>query len=171
MKQTKIVCSISDFRCDIDFLRKLFFAGMNVVRMNTAHAPAEGIKKLQKTHVLFRNTQHYLQIQRGPEIRTTSVANPIPYKTGEIIKIFGRPDIESTHDIINVSYKDIANDVKVGAHLLFDDGAIDMEVIEIDGPMLIAKVMNDGILGARKSVNVPGVHIDLPALTEKILQT
>ena len=51
--------------------------------------------------------------------------------------------------------KNIANDVKVGAHLLFDDGAIDMEVIEIDGPMLIAKVMNDGILGARKSVNVP----------------
>ena len=167
MKQTKIVCSISDFRCDIDFLRKLFFAGMNVVRMNTAHAPAEGIKKIVENTRAVSQHIALLIDTKGPEIRTTSVANPIPYKTGEIIKIFGRPDIESTHDIINVSYKDIANDVKVGAHLLFDDGAIDMEVIEIDGPMLIAKVMNDGILGARKSVNVPGIHIDLPALTEK----
>lgn len=50
MKQTKIVCSISDFRCDVDFLRKLFFAGMNVVRMNTAHASAEGIKKNCRKH-------------------------------------------------------------------------------------------------------------------------
>ena len=167
MKQTKIVCSISDFRCDIDFLRKLFFAGMNVVRMNTAHAPAEGIKKIVENTRAVSPHIALLIDTKGPEIRTTSVANPIPYKTGEIIKIFGRPDVETTHDIINVSYKDIANDVKVGAHLLFDDGAIDMEIIEIDGPMLIAKVMNDGILGARKSVNVPGVHIDLPALTEK----
>ena len=83
------------------------------------------------------------------------------------MKVFGRPDIESTHDIVNLSYKDIANDVKVGDHLLFDDGALDMEIIESVGPMLVAKVMNDGELGSRKSVNVPGAHIDLPALTEK----
>ena len=83
------------------------------------------------------------------------------------MKVFGRPDIESTHDIVNLSYKDIVNDVKVGDHLLFDDGALDMEIIESVGPMLVAKVMNDGELGSRKSVNVPGAHIDLPALTEK----
>lgn len=129
MKQTKIVCSISDFRCDIDFLRKLFFAGMNVVRMNTAHAPAEGIKKIVENTRAVSQHIALLIDTKGPEIRTTSVANPIPYKTGEIIKIFGRPDIETTHDIINVSYKDIANDVKVGAHLLFDDGAIDRKSV------------------------------------------
>lgn len=167
MKQTKIVCSISDFRCEVDFLRKLFFSGMNVVRMNTAHASEEGIRKIVENTRAVSPHIALLIDTKGPEIRTTSVAEPITYKTGDIVKVFGRPDIESTHDIVNLSYKDIANDVKVGDHLLFDDGALDMEIIEIVGPMLVAKVMNDGELGSRKSVNVPGAHIDLPALTEK----
>ena len=167
MKQTKIVCSISDFRCEVDFLRKLFFSGMNVVRMNTAHASEEGIRKIvENTRAVSPHIALLIET-KGPEIRTTRVAEPIKYKTGDIVKVFGRPDIESTHDIVNLSYKDIANDVKVGDHLLFDDGALDMEIIEIVGPMLVAKVMNDGELGSRKSVNVPGAHIDLPALTEK----
>lgn len=167
MKQTKIVCSISDFRCEVDFLRKLFFSGMNVVRMNTAHASEEGIRKIVENTRAVSPHIALLIDTKGPEIRITSVAEPIKYKTGDIVKVFGRPDIESTHDIVNLSYKDIANDVKVGDHLLFDDGALDMEIIEIVGPMLVAKVMNDGELGSRKSVNVPGAHIDLPALTEK----
>lgn len=167
MKQTKIVCSISDFRCEVDFLRKLFFSGMNVVRMNTAHASEEGIRKVVENTRAVSSRIALLIDTKGPEIRTTNVAEPIKYKTGDIVKVFGRPDIESTHDIVNLSYKDIANDVKVGDHLLFDDGALDMEIIESVGPMLVAKVMNDGELGSRKSVNVPGAHIDLPALTEK----
>ena len=83
------------------------------------------------------------------------------------MKIFGRPEIDSSHDIINVSYLDIAKDVKVGDDMLFDDGELDMKVIECDGPMVVAQVQNDGVLGSHKSVNIPGEHIDLPALTEK----
>ena len=167
MKQTKMVCSISDFRCDVDFLRKLFFSGMNVVRINTAHAPEEGIRKIVKNTRAVSPHIALLIDTKGPEIRTTSVGEPIKYKMGDIVKVFGRPDVESTHDIVNLSYKNIASDVKEGDHLLFDDGAIDMEIIESAGPMLVAKVTNDGELGSRKSVNVPGAHIDLPALTEK----
>ena len=83
------------------------------------------------------------------------------------MKIFGRPEMDCTHDIINVSYRDIAKDVKVGDDMLFDDGELDMKVIECDGPMVVAQVQNDGVLGSHKSVNIPGEHIDLPALTEK----
>ena len=167
MKQTKIVASISDRRCDVDFIRKLFFAGMNVVRMNTAHATPEGIK------TIIRNTRAVsphiaLMIDtKGPEVRTTNVTEPISFKTGDVVKIFGRPEMDSTHDIVNVSYKDITKDVKVGDHMLFDDGEIDMEVIENVGPMLVAQVQNDGLLGAHKSVNVPREHIALPAITPK----
>ena len=167
MKQTKIVCSISDRRCDVDFLRKLFFSGMNVVRMNTAHASPEGIREI------IRNTravsQHLALLidTKGPEVRTTAIADPIHYKVGDMVKVFGRPDVESTKDIVNVSYPDFARDVKVGDHILFDDGALDMLVIESVGPMLVAQVQNEGDLGSRKSVNVPGEHIELPALTEK----
>ena len=167
MKQTKIVCSISDRHCDVDFLRKLFFAGMNVVRMNTAHATREGMENIIKN---VREVSPHIGIlidTKGPEVRTTNVAEPIKYKTGDIVKVFGRPEMDSSHDIVNVSYADIAKDVKVGDDILFDDGALDMKVIENIGPMLVAQVQNDGELGAHKSVNVPGEHIDLPALTEK----
>ena len=167
MKQTKIVCSISDRHCDVDFLRKLFFAGMNVVRMNTAHATREGMENIIKN---VREVSPHIGIlidTKGPEVRTTNVAEPIKYKTGDIVKVFGRPEMDSLHDTVNVSYADIAIDVKVGDDILFDDGALDMKVIENIGPMLVAQVQNDGELGAHKSVNVPGEHIDLPALTEK----
>lgn len=167
MKKTKIVCSISDRRCEVDFLRKLFFAGMNVVRMNTAHATPDGIR------TIIRNTREVsphlalLIDTKGPEVRTTNVEQPITYKRGDVVKIFGRPEMDTTHDIVNVSYADFTKCVGKGAHILFDDGLLDMLVMEQVGPMLVAQVQNDGVLGAHKSVNVPGVHIDLPALTEK----
>lgn len=167
MKKTKIVCSISDRRCEVDFLRKLFFAGMNVVRMNTAHATPDGIR------TIIRNTREVsphlalLIDTKGPEVRTTNVEHPITYKKGDVVKIFGRPEMDTTHDIVNVSYADFTKCVGKGAHILFDDGLLDMLVMEQVGPMLVAQVQNDGVLGAHKSVNVPGVHIDLPALTEK----
>ena len=83
------------------------------------------------------------------------------------MKIFGRPEMDSEHDILNVSYENLAQDLQIGNSILFDDGVIAMKVIGINGPAVIAQVQNDGVLGARKSVNVPGVHIELPALTEK----
>ncbi|MCR5152318.1 MAG: pyruvate kinase [Prevotella sp.] len=167
MKQTKIVCSISDRRCSQDFIRQLFFAGMNVVRMNTAHATEEGIREIVNNVRAVSPHIGILIDTKGPEVRTTGCDAPIDYKAGEVIKIFGRPDVTTIHDIINVSYSDFANDVKIGDHVLFDDGALDMEVIGINGPMVIAQVKNDGALGSHKSVNVPGEHIDLPAITEK----
>ena len=167
MKQTKIVASISDRRCDVEFLRKLFFAGMNVVRMNTAHATPDGIRNIIKN---VRTVSPHLALMidtKGPEVRTTGCAEPIEYKTGDVVKIFGRPGMDSSHDIVNVSYIDFAKDVKVGDHVLFDDGELDMLVYEKDGDSLCVEVQNDGKLGSKKSVNVPGEHIDLPALTEK----
>ena len=167
MKQTKIVCSVSALRCDEEFIRKLFLAGMNVVRMNTAHATPEGIKKIIRNVRAVSPHIGILIDTKGPEVRTTGTPQPIHYKTGDMVKIFGRPEMDTSKDIINVSYPDITKDVKEGDDLLLDDGAIDMKVVENTGPMLVAQVQNDGTLGSHKSVNVPGEHIDLPALTEK----
>ena len=170
MKQTKIVASISDRRGDVDFIRQLFFAGMNVVRMNTAHPTPDGIRTIIKN---VRTVSPHIALMidtKGPEVRTTGVDQPIEYKTGDVVKIFGRPDMDSCHDIVNLSYSDIAKDVKVGDDILFDDGELDMKVMDIEGPTIVAQVQNDGVLGAHKSVNVPGEHIALPALTEKDYQ-
>ena len=167
MKQTKIVASISDRRCDTDFIRQLFNAGMNVVRMNTAHASREGIINIIRN---VREVSRHIGIlidTKGPEVRTTGCDAPIDYKTGDVVKIFGRPEMDTTHDMINLSYPNFAADIHEGCHILFDDGALDMKVIGINGPQVIAQVMNDGQLGSHKSVNVPGVHIALPPLTDK----
>lgn len=167
MKQTKIVCSISDRRCDVDFIRGLFNAGMNVVRMNTAHATPDGIRSIIRNTRAVSPHIGILIDTKGPEVRTTDVESPIEYKTGDVVRMFGRPEMNTTHDIINVSFPDFAKDVKVGDIILFDDGAIGMKVMGIEGPAVYVEVQNDGVLGAHKSVNVPGEHIDLPALTEK----
>ena len=167
MKQTKIVASVSDLRCDVEFIRQLHKAGVNVIRMNTAHATPDGLRQIIRN---TREVSRHLAIlidTKGPEIRTTSTPAPIDYKTGEKIAIVGSPAQDTTHDVICLSYADICNDVKVGDQILFDDGELCMQVIENSGSELAVIVMNDGKLGSHKSVNVPGVHIDLPALTEK----
>ena len=170
MKQTKIVASISDRRCSVDFIRQLFDAGMNVVRMNTAHASAEGMWTIVNN---VREVSHHIGIlidTKGPEIRTTGCESPIHYNTGDVVKIFGRPEMDTEHDIINLSYRNFAQDIHIGDDILFDDGALAMKVLDINGPAVIAQVQNEGNLGSHKSVNLPGIHIDLPALTEKDIQ-
>ena len=100
MKQTKVVASISDRRCDTEFIRALFNAGMKVVRMNTAHASEEGIRQIVKN---VREVSHHIGIlidTKGPEVRTTACDEPIQYNTGDVVKIFGRPEMETSHDII-----------------------------------------------------------------------
>lgn len=167
MKQTKIVASVSDRRCSQEFIRDLFNAGMNIVRMNTAHASEDGIREIINN---VRSVSHHIGIlidTKGPEVRTTSCEQSISYKIGDVVKIFGRPEMNTEHDIINLTYVNFADDIHIGDNILFDDGALCMKVIGINGPAVIAQVQNDGVLGSRKSVNVPGVHIDLPALTDK----
>ena len=167
MKQTKIVASISDRRCDTGFIRELFDAGMNVVRMNTAHASADGIRTIiSNTRAVSRHIGILIDT-KGPEVRSTGNDEPIQYRIGEKVRIYGNPDKDTTHDEVNLSYPNIAEDVNVGDDILFDDGELDMKVVGKEGNCLIVEVQNDGKLGSHKSVNVPGAHIDLPALTEK----
>lgn len=167
MKQTKIVASVSDLRCDVEFIQNLYDAGVNVIRMNTAHATPDGLRTIIKN---VRAVSPHLGIlidTKGPEVRTTGNDGPITYKEGEEVTIIGNPNQDTTHDVICLSYPDICKDVKVGDDILFDDGELDMKVVENDGQKLTVVLTNDGVLGSHKSVNVPGEHIDLPALTEK----
>lgn len=167
MKQTKIVASISDRRCSVEFIRELYQAGVNVIRMNTAHASEEGIKEIIRNVRAVSKHLGILIDTKGPEVRTTGTPEPIPYVAGEKVVICGNPAEDTTHDVINLSYPNIAQDVKVGQHVLFDDGELDMLVTDIKDGKLCVEVQNDGSLGSHKSVNVPGAHIDLPAITEK----
>lgn len=167
LKQTKIVASISDRRCDVDFIKQLFEAGMNVVRMNTAHASREGFEALIANVRTVSNRIAILMDTKGPEVRTTANAEPIPYKIGEKVKIVGNPELETTRECIAVSYANFVHDLNIGGTILIDDGDLELEVIDKTADYLLCEVKNEATLGSRKSVNVPGVRINLPSLTEK----
>ncbi|MBP8777670.1 MAG: pyruvate kinase [Bacteroidaceae bacterium] len=167
MKRTKIVASVSDRRCEVDFLKELYAAGMNVVRMNTAHATPEGLCKIIENVRAVSSQIGILIDTKGPEVRTTTCEGDLVYITGERVKMIGNPDGITTHDLICASYPLFVKDVPMSSHVLFDDGELDFEVIEKTDEYLLLEAKNDGKLGARKSVNVPGVRINLPALTEK----
>ena len=168
LKKTKIVASISDLRCDVDFIRDLFNAGMNVVRMNTAHASREGFEQLIANVREVSNRIGILMDTKGPEVRTTKNAeDTTEYKTGDRVKIIGNPEKETVRGCIYVTYPNFVNDLSVGAKILIDDGDLELRVTDKDEEALYCEVCNDATLASRKSVNVPGVRINLPSLTEK----
>jgi len=166
-KQTKILATISDLRCDEEFLRSLLDAGMNGVRMNTAHQSLEDTLRIVKSVRGLSNKIPLVLDTKGPEIRTTKKSEDILVKTGETVLIKGDPTTESKRSLVCVTYKDFAKDVPIGQRVLVDDGAVSMIVEKKDGDILVCKVENDGPIGGKKSVNVPGVHIKLPSLSEK----
>ena len=171
LKKTKIVASISDLRCDEDFIRELFEAGMNVVRMNTAHANREGFEKLIANVRKVSNRIAILMDTKGPEVRTTDLIDgePIPFHTGERVAVTGDPTRKTSHDCIAVSYPHFVHDLQIGETILIDDGDLELAVVEKDeaANKLVCEVRNEATLGNHKSVNVPGVRINLPSLTEK----
>ena len=166
-KHTKIVASISDRKCDVDFLRKLYDAGMNVVRMNTAHASRDGFENIINNVRTVSNKIAILMDTKGPEVRTTTSAEPIPFSIGDKVRVIGDPTRETTRECIAVSYPEFVKDMKIGGEILIDDGDLDLKVIDKDEDYLVCMVQNEAVLGSRKSVNVPGVRINLPSLTEK----
>lgn len=166
-KQTKIVATISDKRCEVPFLQKLYDAGMNVVRLNSAHLNEEGFLKIINNVREVSEEIAILVDTKGPEIRTTVAESPIELFTGDEIKIVGNPSGVSSRETIYISYSNIADEMHIGDDILIDDGEVDLKVIEINNDHLVCKVMNDGVVGSRKSVNIPDVRINLPAITER----
>ncbi|HCC69684.1 MAG TPA: pyruvate kinase [Bacteroidales bacterium] len=166
-KRTKIVTTISDKRAEPEFIRSLYKAGMNVVRINTAHQDIEGSMRVIQNIRRISDKIAILIDTKGPEVRTTICDGSIDLREGEIIKIIGEPETRTTHSVIAVTYPDFANDVPVGSHILIDDGILELITIKKDGNTLECKVMNDASIGSRKSVNIPRVKLNLPSVSEK----
>ncbi|MFA6126923.1 MAG: pyruvate kinase [Bacteroidales bacterium] len=166
-KHTKIVATISDQRCSQDHIRELFEAGMNVVRLNTAHQNLEGSKKVVDS---VRNVSDEIAIlidTKGPEIRTTVARDPVEVNTGDTIEIIGDPDMACIPGRISVTYPGFVNDLSIGNRILIDDGDIELVVEAKSSTALTCRVLNQGFIKSRKSVNVPSVSINLPSINEK----
>ncbi len=168
-KKTKIICTISDTKCDVSFLKELYDNGMNVVRINSAHASVEGAQKIVDNVRRISDKIAILVDTKGPEVRLTAMENAVGFavKEGEMIEIRDGAECSSSQKVLYTNCPSFVNDVPVGAHILIDDGSVDLTVEGKSGQNLLCRIGNNGVIKGKKSVNVPGVHISLPALTEK----
>ena len=166
-KKTKIVATISDKNCEPEFIRQLYEAGMNVIRINSAHLDINGALRIIKNTREVSDKIAVILDTKGPEIRTTICDTPIPLKKGATISIIGDPAKKSSPEAIYVTYTSFSSDIPLGSLILMDDGELELRVLRKKGEALECNIENDGILGSRKSVNIPGVKITLPSLTDK----
>lgn len=174
MRKTKIVCTIGPATKDIETLKKLILAGMNVARINFSHGNYEDqkvyIEAVKKAREELNMPVALLLDTQGPEIRTGVLEQmPIELKAGDIFTLINE-DVIGNKEKVSVSYKELYKDIKIGAQILIDDGKIELQVKEIKNKDVICEVMNGGMLGNRKSINLPGTHVNLPSLKEKDIQ-
>jgi pyruvate kinase len=166
-KRTKIVATISDKNCEPGFIKELYESGMNVIRINSAHLDIEGALRIIKNTREISDKIAILLDTKGPEIRTTICEAPIQLKKGTTINIIGDPGKKSSPEAIYVTYESFSSDIPLGSLILMDDGELEFRVLRKHGSALECSIENDGILGSRKSVNIPSVKITLPSLTDK----
>lgn len=172
MKRTKIVATIGPASEKPEVLEKLILAGMNIMRLNFSHGDHEEhlakVKTLQMLNEKLGTSVAFLLDTKGPEIRTGVFADgqKHAFKKGNKV-IVTADDVSCTDDVINVSYKDIAKDVTVGGIILIADASIQLQINKIDGNNIECTVLNNGSIGNRKNVNLPGAKVNLEALTEK----
>ena len=163
-KQTKIVATVSDKKCDIPFIQGLVYRGVDVFRINTAHQTpditagvVENIRKVSRMAGILIDT-------KGPEIRTCNMSDALKVETGDTVS-FAPVPMNGKH--VTVSYQNFVEDIPEGARILIDDGEVGFAVDRKEKDRLICTAGNSGVVKDRKSVNVPGIHLDLPSLTEK----
>lgn len=170
MKNTKMVATIGPASESEEVLRSLFEEGVNVARLNFSHGSHEEHKiKIDRIKKLRREMDLPIGIMldtKGPEIRLGDIEGEVLLEIGQKF-ILTSKDLIGNKQIASVSYKDLYKDLKIGDKILIDDGLVELLVKSIEGEEIITEVKNSGTISSHKGVNVPGVDIKLPALTER----
>lgn len=173
LRKTKIVGTIGPASQSEEMLTKLVNAGLNVTRINFSHGGyeenGEKIETIKKVRKDLNKPLALLLDTKGPEIRTGVLETgneKILLEEGQTFT-FVNEDIVGNKDKTSISYKELYKDVTVGSTLLVDDGALEFEILEIKDKDIVCKVLNTAKIGSRKTMNVPGVKLELPALTQK----
>jgi pyruvate kinase len=171
-KRTKIVCTLGPATESDDTLRQMIEAGMNVARLNFSHGDHDyhrsNIERVRRVADELGVRVAIMVDTKGPEIRTrlNEDARPVELCTGETVRITARP-IASTQGRIAIDYERIADEVVPGNTIFIDDGLIALRVEDIVGDELECRIINGGLVGEHKGVNIPNVAVGLPNVTER----
>lgn len=173
MRKTKMICTIGPASEDMEILEKVVLSGMNASRHNFSHGDHEEhggrIKKVKELSKKLNREIAIILDTKGPEIRTGKFEpKKVELAKGSEFTVYaGDMDIVGDTTKCSVTYAGLANDVKPGNTILIDDGLVGLTVKSVEGNAIKCEVQNTGFVGTHKGVNVPGVSIQLPALTEK----
>lgn len=169
MKNTKILATISDKNCSVEFIQKLFNKGMNGIRINTAHQDIEGAIKVITNVRKVSDRISILIDTKGPEIRTIIKDEPINVKKKDIITI--KPFVKDCDEnSFSTTYSKLYTNVKKNNLIMIDDGHLELKVKDIINQNIICEVMNEGEIKGKKTMNFPEVETKLPALTKKDIE-
>ncbi len=172
MKKTKIICTMGPASDDRTVMMDLVRYGMDIARFNFSHGTHEEQKERLDQLKQIRSELDVpvaaLLDTKGPEIRTGRVkgGGKIPLMAGQFYTLTTR-QVECDDQICHINYSGLAGDLEPGNRILIDDGLIELKVQKIEGEDIHCLVVNGGELGSQKGVNVPGVKVKLPALTDK----
>jgi len=171
MRKAKIVCTIGPSSESLENTKKLIKAGMNVARLNFSHGDFEEhgnrIKNIKIANKELGTSVAVLLDTKGPEIRLGKLKEePIELVQGEQVTLTTE-EILGDINRVPITYNNLPNDVSVGSTILIDDGLIGLTVEDVQGTEIICRIVNSGQIKSKKGVNVPGVAISLPGITEK----
>lgn len=172
MKKTKIICSIGPASCAPDTMEKMVLAGMNVARINFSHATAEEkIGVVNSVHEVRKRTGVPIAIlydTKGPEFRSGMLENgEINLVEGNTIRVV-KENVLGTEEYFSVNHPQALDSLKPGDIILLENGLMKIEVESNDGSEgVTCRIINGGVLGNKKSLSVPGVHLNIPFISEQ----
>ena len=171
LRKTKIICTLGPAVDNEDMIRALIRTGMNAARFNFSHGSHEEhlnrLNLLKSVRDSMGRPVASILDTKGPEIRIRSFeTKSISLEAGDLFTLTTR-EVQGNGSLVSVTYPELHKEVSTGQEILIDDGLVALKVEEIDGQDIRCTVENGGTLSANKSINIPGVHIHLPALTEK----
>ncbi len=172
LRRAKIICTIGPACGNEAMMRELLRSGMDIARLNFSHGAhedhAHSIQRLRRAAQREGRTVCILQDLQGPKIRTGLLEQrkPVSIKTGSVVTITPQ-EIPGNATRISTTFPDLARELSPGARILLSDGLIELKVRSIRGKDVLCDVINGGLLGEHKGINLPGVALSIPALTQK----
>ena len=170
-KRTKIICTIGPATESFISLKRLHKAGMNVARLNMSHSSHSNAKKIigriKKLNKQVKNPVGILLDTQGPEIRTGDTSEVVNLEPGQLVSFTVRDEVDVETTSIRVHYDELIQSVSVGTLISLDNGLLNFKVLKKTKNQLECTVLDGGKLGSKRHVNLPGIRINLPSITEK----
>lgn len=173
MRKTKIICTLGPATESAEVLHAMIAAGANIFRLNMSHATHDWVRQIvPRIRAIAKEMGVVIGIlmdTQGPAIRTGDLPTKLDLKIGDVFEFTVRGEDSEEQYSVNVNYDGLIDDISVGDTVLVDNGNLHMKVLTKEGHRIRCEVLTPGVMGSRRHINLPGVKVNLPPLTEKDL--